>query len=310
MRAKTDSFIAEFPLRTSDADARELSIRLDAARQIYNAALGEALRVLDLMRESKDWASARAMPKGKERNAAFRALRERFDFKSSMADRFAIACKNACWIGTHLSSHETQKSAERAFQAVEQYALGVRGRPRFKRFGQLNSVEGKTNTCGIRLKNGVVEWSGLRLPIMVDPVDEKAWQREALARKTKYCRILRRSVRGVERWYVQLVQEGRSPLVPKTTPGAVRLKTSNVVANEESEDFTCCGGNDEHPRFHCSDCPDHPWSVDPKQCSHYFLASENSKLKKCEHCGTKLTDSILEAAVWEKNFLIQAKEST
>jgi hypothetical protein len=56
--------------------------------------------------------------------------------------------------------------------------------------------------------------------------------------------------------------------------------------HDDDEDFSCCGGNDEHPRFHCSDCPRHPWSVDPEKCSHYFLVSRNAELKKCEHCGT------------------------
>lgn len=23
--------------------------------------------------------------------------------------------------------------------------------------------------------------------------------------------------------------------------------------------FACCGGNDENPPHHCSDCPEHPW---------------------------------------------------
>jgi len=54
------------------------------------------------------------------------------------------------------------------------------------------------------------------------------------------------------------------------------------------EDFSCCGGNDERERFHCSDCPTHPWSVDPTKCSHYYLAAKNADLKKCEHCGTQL----------------------
>ncbi len=238
MRAKTDSFIAEVPLRTSAADERELSIRLDAARQIYNAVLGECLRVLGLMRESKDWQRARAIPKGAERNAAFRAVRERFDFKSSMADRFAIRCKNGCWIGDHLSSNETQKTALRAFSAVEQHALGARGRPHFKRVGELDSVEGKTNTCGIRFKDGFVEWSGLRLELMLDPRDPKAWQAEALERKTKFCRLLRRRVRGTSRWYVQLVQTGTSPLVPTTTAGAVvglDLGPSTIAAVSEQD---------------------------------------------------------------------------
>jgi hypothetical protein len=116
MRAHSDSFVAELPLRTSAADERALAVRLDAARHIYNAVLGECLRRLALMRESRDWQRARATPKKAERSALFRVVLQRFDFKSSMADRFAIACKNSCWIGDHLSSNETQKVALRAFQ--------------------------------------------------------------------------------------------------------------------------------------------------------------------------------------------------
>ena len=40
-RAKTPSFVAEIPLRTTAADEATLETRLDAARNIYNAALGE-----------------------------------------------------------------------------------------------------------------------------------------------------------------------------------------------------------------------------------------------------------------------------
>jgi hypothetical protein len=57
-RSKTPSFVAEFPLQTTPADESALSIRLDAARNIYNASLGESLRRLDLMRESLDWQRA------------------------------------------------------------------------------------------------------------------------------------------------------------------------------------------------------------------------------------------------------------
>jgi len=114
----------------------------------------------------------------------------------------------------------TQKVALRALQAVEQCALGVRGRSHF-RTTEFDSIEGKKNDAGLRFKAGALEWFGLRLPILLDPVDRKAWQAEALRRSTKFCRVLRRRVRGVDRWYVQLAQEGRSPLVPATLPGAV-----------------------------------------------------------------------------------------
>jgi putative transposase len=57
MPKKTPSFIAEFPLVTTPADQRELSIRLDAARKIYNACLGESLRRLDLMGMSGEFSA-------------------------------------------------------------------------------------------------------------------------------------------------------------------------------------------------------------------------------------------------------------
>lgn len=40
--------------------------------------------------------------------------------------------------------------------------------------------------------------------------------------------------------------------------------------------FDCCGGNDESPQHHCSDCDKHPWTggpdptcvIDPTRCAH------------------------------------------
>jgi putative transposase len=40
---------------------------LDAERNVYNASLSESLRRLDLMRQSKAWQAARAMPKHTEK---------------------------------------------------------------------------------------------------------------------------------------------------------------------------------------------------------------------------------------------------
>jgi hypothetical protein len=223
-RATSPSFIVEIPLHTPDPDVRALNVRLDAVRQIQNASLGESLRVLDLMRESRDWQAARKLPpKSPERRDAFRAVIERFDFKSSMADRFAIACKNACWISNHLTSNETQKAALRAFNSVKEYAFGKRGRPKFKRYGDVDSVEGKTNATGIRWHRdtGTVTWSGLMLAAVFDIND--AWLAEALKAETKYCRIVRREIRGQTRWFVQLVQQGVSPQRHPTRPGIVGI---------------------------------------------------------------------------------------
>jgi len=64
-RGKGDSFVLTLPLATTPDDERALNIRLDAARQIFNAGLGESLRRLNLMRETKAWQSARQMARAR-----------------------------------------------------------------------------------------------------------------------------------------------------------------------------------------------------------------------------------------------------
>jgi hypothetical protein len=41
-RERTPSFVTEIPLRLNPVQKRTLSVRLDCARQVYNACLGEA----------------------------------------------------------------------------------------------------------------------------------------------------------------------------------------------------------------------------------------------------------------------------
>jgi hypothetical protein len=210
MRAKTPCFVAEFPLCTTAADEACLAIRLDGARNIYNASLGESLRRLDLMRESLDWQRARSMParlgtnaKGKpipnkDRSELFKATQARFGLSSSSIQKFAEGCRDACWIGEHLGSHDTQTTSLRAFRAVQQYAFGKRGRPRFKGLRRLHSVEGKADAVvRYRAEPGpAVHWSGLVLPLMLDPKDKRGWQSQVLCARTKYVRVLRRELNG------------------------------------------------------------------------------------------------------------------
>jgi len=73
----TPTFITEIPLQDTPAQARQLLIRMDTARQVYNACLGESLKRLDLMRQSRIYQSARRMGKSAARTVAFAQARER-----------------------------------------------------------------------------------------------------------------------------------------------------------------------------------------------------------------------------------------
>lgn len=234
-RSGTPTFIVELPLSVPACAEREMLVRLDLARQLYNACLGEALRRLDLMRESSGYARACALPKAvgkksnKQRAAAFAALRHACGFTADAISAFGTQCKNeARWnegrsrTDPRLGAHETQRLAERAFSAVEMHAYGVRGRPCFKgKARPLHSLEGKSAGSSVRWSagTGCVQWGALRLAVMFAPDGRDPWLGQGLEARTKFARIVWRRVKGQRRWFVQLAQEGLAPLKYETVTG-------------------------------------------------------------------------------------------
>ena len=216
---RTPSFVGELPLRVSWSMGRRLEAKLEAARQAYNACLGEGLRRLGLVRQSVWFAKAKATPRQQkeERQAHFHVARDQHRFSDAALQQYGIRLRSKggtgpkapkTWIGQHLGAHEVQALASRAYRAANEYLLGKHGRPRFKGKGRLHSVEGKGPGSGLRwTDHGLLVWGDLVLQAIVDPDD--AVLRHALCARVKYARIVRRRVRLRTRWYVQLVCAGR-----------------------------------------------------------------------------------------------------
>src|SRR5215469_9369644 len=78
---RTPSFVCEVPLRVRPAQERTLLARLEAARQVYNACLGEARKRVRLVRESKAFQHARTLYRDDPvRKARFREARTQHAF--------------------------------------------------------------------------------------------------------------------------------------------------------------------------------------------------------------------------------------
>jgi putative transposase len=207
-RNKTPSFIVELPLFVGDAERARLRARYEAARQIYNACLGESLRRLRLKRQSQAFQVAKQIPKSEkaERQAAFRQVNATFGFgEYALHDWVKQFTKT--WLNQHIDAATAQKLASRAFKAVQDYAFGKHGKPRFKGKNQLDSVEGKSNETGLRWRETHLEWSGLVLPAIVNERDEVLAY--GLQQPVKYVRLVRRKLNGKVHFFVQLVCEGK-----------------------------------------------------------------------------------------------------
>ena len=147
---RTPSFVCEVPLRVTRAQERTLLVRLEAARQVYNACLGEARQRVRLVRESKAFQRARTLSRDDpERKRLFAQARVQHACSDYALQAFAKPFLHS-WLGEHLDSHTIQKLASRAYGAANRLLVGRAKRVRFKGRHQLDSVEGKTNAKGIR----------------------------------------------------------------------------------------------------------------------------------------------------------------
>ena len=209
----TPSFVCELPLVVSPASEGVLLRRLEAARQMYNALLGEAMRRVRLIRQSKDFNRARSLkPNNPERKVLFKRARERYNFSEYAFHSESTKLRHS-WIGDHLDSNTAQKLATRAYKAVEKVLFGKAKKVRFKGKNQMDSVEGKSNKTGIRWKGDSVEWSGLKLKALITSNDPVILY--GLNSSVKYVRLVRRKVSGKNRFYVQLVCNGKPFIKPK-----------------------------------------------------------------------------------------------
>ena len=240
MKTKTSTFVTEVPLITSSFDLKVLSARFDAARQLYNACLSVAEFRRKSFQGSQEYAKAKALPKtikdkkGKEksnpkRTFAFKLARQKYNYSEFELHAFATtAAKSSKFISSHLDSNTIQKIATRAFAASEKIVFGQARKVRFKsRFHSIISCEGKSKASGIRFKNEQLTWNTgydkLTLSIkverdangdIVDPVI-----RHGLNSPVKYCRIVKRTLNGKTRYFLQLVNSGLPYQKPNKTIG-------------------------------------------------------------------------------------------
>lgn len=139
---------------------------MEAARRLYNACLGEALRRCDRVHADPGFEAAKKLPRGKSgsaeakaRREAFTEVTERYGFNAAGINAYGSALRTKAssprlralsarrrktWVSTHVGGQQAQVLATRAFGAVERFGSGQGGKPRFKPAGRgLRSATGK-----------------------------------------------------------------------------------------------------------------------------------------------------------------------
>jgi putative transposase len=223
--------VRSWPLRPDPAQCRVIRTRFFTGVRVYNAVLGEFIGHSRAGKADPAWQAARQLPRrtSKERAAraaAFRDVEQAHGFTADAAQTYASSLRRS-WVREHLPAQETQNLGGRAFDAVRQWHVGRRGKPRFKgtRRG-LHSLSAKDGNGALRPKTDAagrlvgLQW-GAGFVIPVAPAAESGRRGreqqaelaeiEALiaAGKVLSTRIVRTVINGRDTYRLQLVCDGR-----------------------------------------------------------------------------------------------------
>ncbi|MED4990699.1 transposase [Geobacillus sp. NFOSA3] len=205
--AKTPSYVLTLRLQTESWQKHILEKRFEIGRCLYNACLEECLKRYKKLQHDSRYQDLAQQKPSKEKNRQLSDLRTEYGLSEYAMHAFVQPMQRH--FRKHMDAHTAQKIATRAWKAVERFLFGAAKRVYFKRFGEMGSLEGKSNSAGIRFKSHAIHWNGLMIPVIIQPND--VYAHLALQDRIKYCRIVRKRIRGKVKYYAQLILEGVPP---------------------------------------------------------------------------------------------------
>jgi putative transposase len=222
--------VRSWPLRPDAAQRRQVGIRFFTGVRVFNAVLGEFIACSRAVKSDPAWQAARELPRRtaaerKHRGAAFRAVESAHGFTVDQAQSYASSLRKS-WVREHLPAQETQNLGARAFDAVRQWHLGLKGKPRFKPTKRgLHSLAAKDGNGALRPKTDAggslvgLQWgAGFVIPIATASRHGRRGREQQTelaeietliaAGKVLSTRIVRTVIGGRDTYRMQLVCDG------------------------------------------------------------------------------------------------------
>lgn len=222
--------VRSWPLRPSPGQCRDMRTRFFTGVRVYNAVLGECIACSRAVKSDPAWQAARQLPsrtpaQRSARRAAFNAVAQAHGFAGDAAQSFASGLRTS-WVREHLPAQETQSVGARAFDAVNQWHLGKKGKPRFKSTKRgLRSLAAKDGNGALRPKTDAagrlvgLQWGAGFVVGIASPASTGRRGKEQQAElaeiealiaagKVLSTRIVRTVIAGRDTYRMQLVCDG------------------------------------------------------------------------------------------------------
>ncbi len=225
------NFIVQFPLKTEVYQEDILNKRFEIGRQIYNSLVNVTQKRYKEMVKTKEYRSLMSSLTGNKKTDTpiWKQINElRKQYGMSEYSFHSDVKKIQHHFKDNIDSSTAQKIATALWKSYDKFFYDNGKRIHYKRYGELNSLEGKTNASGIRFKDDMLLWNGLEIPVVVDY--DNYYEYQAMQCKICYNRIVRKYVRNKYKFYVQIIFKGNPPVKVNADTGEIKhpLGTGDV----------------------------------------------------------------------------------
>lgn len=217
------NFIVQFPLKTEIYQEDILNKRLEIGRQIYNSLVNITQKRYKEMIKTKNYRnliSQLSRDKKKDKLIWKQINDIRRQYGMSEYSFYNDVKKMQHHFSESIDALTARSIASNLWTAYERLFYGNGGHIHYKKYGFLNSLEGKSNACGIRFKNNTILWNGLKISVIIE--HNNYYENQALKSEIAYCIIIRKFVRNKYKYYVQIVFKGNPPVKVDTETGKIK----------------------------------------------------------------------------------------
>ena len=238
---KTSSYVLTLQLHTEKFQEDILDKRLEIARNISNALTGKVLKRYHLMLESKEYRQIKKQLNPvnknyhnsddkkvkklyeKQRKELYKQLEEIYlKFGLSQYSLYEDVKPMYKHFKNNIGSLESQSIADRVWTKFDKLLHGNANKVTFSRYNEYNSIENKWNKSGLKydINSNTIIWNKLNIPVIIKNND--LYAQKAIQDKIKYCRIVRRFIKGRYKYYVQLIMTGIPPIKYNSETGEIK----------------------------------------------------------------------------------------
>lgn len=206
------NFIVQFPLRTEKYQEDILNKRFEIGRKIYNSLVTVSQKRYKEMIKTRKYRNRMSMLTGNKKSdkPILKQIDQiRKEYGLTEYSLHADVKEMQKHFKKNVDSFTAQKIATTLWKSYDKLFYGNGKRVYYKKYGDMNSLEGKSNSTGIRLVDEHLIWNGLNIPVVIDW--NNPYEYQAMQSEISYCRIIRKFVRNKYKFYVQVVFKGTPP---------------------------------------------------------------------------------------------------